>query len=145
MSSVLLDEVEETPNGGCKRFRLNDFSYVATWIYRYLFRDISFRREVYQLTTGDIRFNISQRKVWQTLKLKFRPTHPTPNRPNPFFPDDKIELNLQMNQTLEAGTSHFQNWFVNFNFPNFDGGWWMLDCQKAGAYRGGEWGKWVKW
>ena len=36
--------------------------------------------------------------------------------------DDKIELNLQMNQTLEAmAQAIFKEWFVNFNFPNFDG------------------------
>ena len=36
--------------------------------------------------------------------------------------EDKIELNLQMNQTLEAmAQSIFKEWFVNFNFPGFDG------------------------
>jgi len=36
--------------------------------------------------------------------------------------DDKIELNLQMNQTLEEmAQALFKEWFVNFNFPNFDG------------------------
>ena len=36
--------------------------------------------------------------------------------------DDKIELNLQMNQTLEAmAQALIKEWFVNFNFPNFDG------------------------
>src|SRR5690606_11087289 len=36
--------------------------------------------------------------------------------------DDKIELNLQMNQTLEAmAQATFKEWFVNFNFPGFDG------------------------
>jgi type I restriction enzyme S subunit len=36
--------------------------------------------------------------------------------------DDKIELNLQMNQTLEAmAQAIFKEWFVDFNFPNFDG------------------------
>jgi type I restriction enzyme, S subunit len=36
--------------------------------------------------------------------------------------DDKIELNIQMNQTLEAtAQALFKEWFVNFNFPNFDG------------------------
>jgi len=35
--------------------------------------------------------------------------------------DDKIELNLQMNQTLEAmAQAIFKEWFVNFNFPGFD-------------------------
>lgn len=36
--------------------------------------------------------------------------------------DDKIELNKQMNQTLEAtAQAIFKEWFVNFNFPGFDG------------------------
>jgi type I restriction enzyme, S subunit len=36
--------------------------------------------------------------------------------------DDKIELNLQMNQTLEGmAQAIFKEWFVNFNFPGFDG------------------------
>jgi type I restriction enzyme S subunit len=36
--------------------------------------------------------------------------------------DDKIELNLQMNKTLEAmAQAIFKEWFVNFNFPGFDG------------------------
>ncbi len=36
--------------------------------------------------------------------------------------DNKIELNLQMNQTLEAmAQAIFKEWFVDFNFPGFDG------------------------
>jgi type I restriction enzyme, S subunit len=36
--------------------------------------------------------------------------------------DDKIELNLQMNKTLEAITQAiFKEWFVDFRFPGFDG------------------------
>jgi len=36
--------------------------------------------------------------------------------------DNKIELNLQMNQTLEAmAQAIFKEWFVEFNFPGFDG------------------------
>lgn len=36
--------------------------------------------------------------------------------------DDKIEINLQMNQTLETiAQAIFKEWFVNFNFPGFDG------------------------
>lgn len=36
--------------------------------------------------------------------------------------DYKIELNLQMNQTLEAmAQAIFKEWFVHFNFPGFDG------------------------
>ncbi|MGB7401781.1 MAG: restriction endonuclease subunit S [Arcobacter sp.] len=36
--------------------------------------------------------------------------------------DDKIELNNQMNQTLEdMATELFKEWFENFNFPNSEG------------------------
>lgn len=36
--------------------------------------------------------------------------------------DDKIELLQQMNQTLEnIAQAIFKEWFVNFNFPGFDG------------------------
>ncbi len=36
--------------------------------------------------------------------------------------DDKIELNRQMNATLEAiGQAIFKHWFVDFEFPNRDG------------------------
>lgn len=36
--------------------------------------------------------------------------------------DDKIEINLQMNQTLEAmAQAIFKEWFVDFRFPGFDG------------------------
>lgn len=36
--------------------------------------------------------------------------------------DDKIQLNLQMNQTLETmAQTIFKEWFVNFKFPDFDG------------------------
>ena len=36
--------------------------------------------------------------------------------------DDKIELNLQMNKTLEAiAQTIFKEWFVDFRFPGYDG------------------------
>jgi len=36
--------------------------------------------------------------------------------------DDKIELNLQINKTLESIAQNlFKEWFVNFNFPGFNG------------------------
>ena len=36
--------------------------------------------------------------------------------------DEKIELSQQMNQTLETiAQAIFNQWFVDFNFPGFDG------------------------
>ncbi|HXS36587.1 MAG TPA: restriction endonuclease subunit S [Flavipsychrobacter sp.] len=65
--------------------------------------------------------------------------------------DDKIELNVQMNQTLEAiAQAIFKEWFVDFNFPGFDGklvdglpkGWNYLPIgQLFKNTIGGDWGK----
>jgi type I restriction enzyme S subunit len=123
MSSVLLDEVENlTFNGFCKRFRLNDFNTLLPEYARYLFRDISFRRQVYQLATGDIRFNISQESL-ANIEIEIPDTDTQKEIAQILSSlDDKIELNLQMNQTLEAmAQAIFKEWFVNFNFPGFDG------------------------
>lgn len=123
MSSVLLDDIENlTYNGFCKRYRLNDFNTLLPEYARYLFRDINFRREVYQVATGDIRFNISQESL-ANIKIEIPDVSAQAKLAEVLMKlDDKIELNLQMNQTLEAmAQTLFKEWFVNFNFPNFDG------------------------
>jgi len=123
MSSVLLDEVENlTFNGFCKRFRLNDFNTLLPEYARYLFRDISFRNEVYQKATGDIRFNISQESL-ANIEIEI-PDIETQKEIAGILTsiDDKIELNQEMNKTLEKKTKAiFKEWFVNFNFPEFNG------------------------
>jgi|WetSurMetagenome_2_1015567.scaffolds.fasta_scaffold00004_8 type I restriction enzyme, S subunit len=49
--------------------------------------------------------------------------------------DDKIELNLQLNKTLEAiAKAIFKEWFVDFRFPGFDGE--FLDGLPKGWRRG---------
>ena len=112
MSSVLLDDVENlTYNGFCKRYRLNDFNTLLPEYARYLFRDINFRREVYQVATGDIRFNISQESL---AKIEIEiPDIATQAQLAEILMklDDKIELNLQMNQTLETmAQALFKEW-----------------------------------
>lgn len=57
--------------------------------------------------------------------------------------DDKIELNLQMNQTLEAmAQAIFKEWFVDFNFPSSESGFTGLtdeqDKGKSGKSRNPE-------
>ena len=123
MSSVLLDEVENlTFNGFCKRFRLHDFNTLLPEYARYLFRDVSFRREVYQLATGDIRFNISQESL-ANIEIEI-PDIQTQKEIADILTtlDDKIEINLQMNQTFETmAQALFKQWFVDFKFPDFNG------------------------
>lgn len=123
MSSVLLDTVPKlTFNGFCKRFRINDFNTLSPNFARYLFRDKPFRRDIYQLATGDIRFNISQESL-ASIEITI-PNLLTQSRIATILSslDDKIELNLQMNKTLEAmAQAIFKEWFVDFRFPGFDG------------------------
>ena len=123
MSSVLLEEVENlTFNGFCKRFRLNDFNTLLPEYARYLFRDISFRREVYQLATGDIRFNISQESL-ANIEVEIPDTTTQKEIAQILTSlDDKIELNLQMNQTLEAmAQAIFKEWCTTENDEIPDG------------------------
>jgi len=123
MSSVLLDVVENlTFNGFCKRFRLNDFNTLLPEYARYLFRNISFRREVYQLATGDIRFNISQESL-AYIEIEIPDVDTQKQLAEILITlDDKIERLQQMNQTLEnIAQAIFKEWFVDFNFPGFDG------------------------
>jgi type I restriction enzyme S subunit len=60
--------------------------------------------------------------------------------------DDKIELNLLMNKTLEAiAQAIFKEWFVDFRFPGFDGelvdglpkGWRKSTLSEAVVVKGG--------
>jgi type I restriction enzyme S subunit len=122
MSSVLLNNVPDlTFNGFCKRYRLNNFDTLLPEYARYLFRDNSFRKEVYQIATGDIRFNVSQESL-TNIKINI-PDLSTQRQITSILSslDDKIELNLQMNQTLEAMAQVvFREWFVDFNFPGTD-------------------------
>jgi type I restriction enzyme S subunit len=139
MSSVLLDEVANlTFNGFCKRFRLNNYNTLLPKFARYLFRDKSFRNSVYQVATGDIRFNISQESL-VNIEIVI-PNIETQTRIAQILTsfDDKIELLGQMNQTLETmAQTIFKEWFIDFNFPGFDGELvdglpkgWRMGCVK---------------
>lgn len=123
ISSVLLDHVENlTYNGFCKRLRLHNFDTLLPEFARYYFKSHQFRTQVYQYKTGDVRFNISQESL-----SKIAITIPDIKDQKHIADvltslDDKIELNHQMNQTLESiAQAIFKEWFVDFNFPGFDG------------------------
>lgn len=144
MSSVLLDTIPNlTFNGFSKRYRLNDFNTLSPEFARYLFRNKLFRQEIYQLATGDIRFNISQESL---AKIKITiPDLSIQNKISSILSslDDKIELNLKMNKTLEAiAQAIFKEWFVDFRFPGFDGelvdglpkGWRKTSIGELGLY-----------
>lgn len=64
MSSVLLDDLGECYlNSFCFGFRLHDFSVLLPQYARYLFRGEDFRRQMYALSQGSTRFNLSKREL----------------------------------------------------------------------------------
>lgn len=68
MSSVLLHDVDELYlNSFCFGLRLNNFSTLLPEFARYFFRSYPFRREVFRLSQGVTRFNLSKNEL---MKLK---------------------------------------------------------------------------
>ncbi len=123
MSSVLLDEVPKlTFNGFCKRYRLYDYTVLLPEYARYLFRGPLFRVYVYELATGDVRFNISQESLAK-IEINLPPiTTQTAIAEILSSLDDKIELNNAINKNLEElAQALFKRWFVDFEFPDENG------------------------
>lgn len=64
MSSVLLDNVDELYlNSFCFGFRLFSFEILEPLFARYFFRSASFRKEIYKLSQGATRYNLSKNEV----------------------------------------------------------------------------------
>lgn len=94
----------------------NDFVY-------YLSRSEFVRNNAIQMMTGTSGRQRVEKSALEQLEVTV-PDLPTQKQIAQILTslDDKIELNLQMNQTLEAmAQAIFKEWFVNFNFPGFDG------------------------
>jgi type I restriction enzyme S subunit len=92
---------------------------------KYIFYNISSRyNELRQLSDGhSIRGSLTT-KIINKLPIKFPSDINEQKRIADILSafDDKIELNNQMNQTLEdMATTLFKEWFGNFNFPNEQG------------------------
>jgi type I restriction enzyme S subunit len=114
MSAVLLDNVENlTFNGFCKRYRLHNFQTLLPEFALYLFRNKTFRSEVYQRATGDVRFNISQESLAEIPVIL--PPLPEQKAIASVLSslDDKIDLLHRQNETLEElAETIFRQWFV---------------------------------
>lgn len=94
----------------------NDFVY-------YLSRSEFVKNNAVQMMTGTSGRQRVEKSALEQLEIT-APGLPTQRQIAQILSslDDKIELNLQMNQTLEAmAQAIFKEWFVNFNFPGFDG------------------------
>ncbi len=94
----------------------NDFVY-------YLSRSEFVKNNAVQMMTGTSGRQRVEKSALEELEIT-APDLPTQRQIAAILSalDDKIELNLQMNQTLEAmAQAIFKEWFVDFNFPGFDG------------------------
>ena len=115
MSSVLLDEVDKlTFNGFSKRLRLNDFSKLLPEYARYVLRSRTFRDQVEEKVTGDVRFNASQ-EMLGSVKISLPPLPEQQKIAEVLGAlDEKIELNRKMNKTLDSlAQAIFKKWFSN--------------------------------
>jgi len=72
---------------------------------------------------GSVQVNIAKREIIEKIELPLPPL-PEQRAIAKILSDldSKIELNQQMNKTLEAiGQAIFKHWFIDFEFPNDDG------------------------
>lgn len=123
LSSVALKDYHNaTFNGFTKRLRLKGNVEVHPEFAGFYFRSPKFRANVSQFVTMTTRASLNN-EILGNLTIDLPPvTQQITIGKILKCLSDKIELNLQMNQTLEAmAQAIFKEWFVNFNFPGFDG------------------------
>lgn len=75
------------------------------------------------ISTGSVQVNLAPRKIVEKIQIPL-PSIEKQRKIADILSalDDKIELNNQMNQTLEdMATTLFKEWFENFNFLNAEG------------------------
>lgn len=90
---------------------------------RYLFYSLLNRRnKLINLASGAAQQNLNQDMI-KEFKLPFPPLHEQKAISKILLDlDSKIELNQQMNKTLETiGQTIFKHWFMDFEFPNEEG------------------------
>lgn len=117
MSSVSLRDYDKaTFNGFTKRLRPKPNSEIWPEYIGYYFRSNYFRRLVTSMATMTTRASLNN-EILSRLRVKY-PSIPEQKAIAHILGklDDKIELNRQMNRTLEAmAQALFKSWFVDFD------------------------------
>lgn len=74
-------------------------------------------------STGSVQVNIAKREIIEGIQFALPPLEDQDKITKILFSlDSKIELNQQMNKTLEEiGKAIFKHWFIDFEFPNEEG------------------------
>ncbi len=118
----LLPKEETVFSGFIIRFRRKDCALAGSEFLNYLVRSELYRSFIPQILAGTAITNINQ-SILSTLPIITPPI----NEQRAIVKivsdlDSKIELNQQMNRTLEAiGQAIFRHWFIDFEFPNEEG------------------------
>lgn len=117
MSSVALKDYENaTFNGFTKRLRPKEGNALVPEYVGYFLRSPSFRRKMLTFSTMSTRASLNNEMI-SRLKIKFPSVQEQKSIAHILGTlDDKIELNRQMNATLEAmAQALFKSWFVDFD------------------------------
>ncbi|HAK76464.1 MAG TPA: hypothetical protein DCM71_06060 [Runella sp.] len=123
LSSVALkDYPNATFNGFTKRLRPKGNVEIIPEFAGFYFRSPKFRAMLSQYATMPTWASLNNEILANlTIDLPNKDTQVQIGRILKSL-DEKIDLNLKMNQTLEAmAQAIFKEWFVKFNFPGFDG------------------------
>jgi type I restriction enzyme S subunit len=121
MSSVALKDYENaTFNGFTKRLRPKEGNDLVPEYVGYFLRSPSFRREMLAFSTMSTRASLNNEMI-SRLKISFPSVQEQSVIAHVLKTlDDKIELNRQMNATLESmAQALFKSWFVDFD-PGID-------------------------
>lgn len=116
---IAINKIPLTTNQACCNISLDDKKADYNFVYYFLKSKFD---EILNMATGAAQQNLNAGML-RDFEIT-APDLPTQRQIAQILSslDDKIELNLQMNQTLEAmAQAIFKEWFVNFNFPGFDG------------------------
>jgi type I restriction enzyme S subunit len=113
---IAINKIPLTTNQACCNISLDDKKADYNFVYYFLKSKFG---EILNMATGAAQQNLNAGML-RDFEITI-PDLPTQRQIAQILTslDDKIELNLQMNQTLEAmAQAIFKEWFVNFNFPN---------------------------
>lgn len=116
---IAINKIPLTTNQACCNITIDKNKADYNFVYYVLQSKFG---EIFNMATGAAQQNLNAGML-RDLEITI-PDLPTQTQIAQILTslDDKIELNLQMNQTLEAmAQALFKEWFVNFNFPGFDG------------------------
>lgn len=119
---ALKDYPNATFNGFTKRLRPKGNVEILPEYAGYFFRSNKFKNAVTSMSSMTTRASLNN-DMLSVLSITVPPIEEQEKIANILLSlDDKIELNNEMNKTLEEmAQSIFKRWFVDFEFPNEDG------------------------